>query len=334
MVSFSLTVIEHEANFDFDGSAPAEEALRFALVHEKGDRGWWLPGGGVDAGQTLPEAAIREAAEEAGCHIMLTGVLRIEIGYGRLRVLWHAKPVDVTLPLKSVADKESRGAAWATYAHTLKVAKREAQGVEHCWLRGDEPLQFFSYLCRPNRSNTAPIAPPDFIVSERVGGAPAPVWKGPGDPPRAFYDTTIDVKLAALIREPASGASFLFYGDDPDLGLPSMRVPPGRSILQAAKMLADKCCGSKLLGIACFKHILDIDRNSASIQITFVATADAVSAAWRDASAFSDVEQPLLERISRGQVYPICLLSESEGSNLHPADTCSEQVSAIQAFFS
>ena len=30
---------------------------KFALVHEKDDRGWWYPGGGVDMGQTLTEAA-------------------------------------------------------------------------------------------------------------------------------------------------------------------------------------------------------------------------------------------------------------------------------------
>jgi len=334
MVSFSLTVIEHESNFEFDDPAPAKESFNFVLVHEKEDRGWWLPGGGVDAGQTLSEAAIREAAEEAGCHILLTGVLRIEIGSGRLRVLWHAKPVDASVPLKSVPDKESRGAAWATFAHTMKVCRREAPDVEHCWLRGLEPLQFFGYLCRPNRLQETPIAPPDFIISERLDGSPAPVWEGPGDPPRAFYDTTIDVRLASLLREDGTGASFRFYSDDPNSGLPSVRVQPGRSVFQAAEVLADASSQSKLLGIACFAHVLDVARNAASIQITFVAMAGASGPAWQAASAFPDAEQPMLERISSGQVYPTCLLSESEGSNLDTADACSEQVAAIQAFFS
>lgn len=30
---------------------------RYALVEEISDRGWWLPGGGVDEGDIFPEAA-------------------------------------------------------------------------------------------------------------------------------------------------------------------------------------------------------------------------------------------------------------------------------------
>ena len=106
VVAFSLTAIEGPADGNQD---------RFVLVHEKDERGWWLPGGGVDAGQTLQEAAIREAEEEAGCVIELTGVLRVEYGrsskHGRLRVIWAARAVDAAAPLKAVADAESRGAA-------------------------------------------------------------------------------------------------------------------------------------------------------------------------------------------------------------------------------
>ena len=71
--------------------------LRYVLVQEIEERGWWLPGGGVDKTDTCPEAGVREADEEAGCAIELTGVLRIERSvhgsHGRMRTIYHARPV-------------------------------------------------------------------------------------------------------------------------------------------------------------------------------------------------------------------------------------------------
>lgn len=121
VVAFSLCVVEHAPEPPAPGSADADSPPRFVLVHEKQVRGWWLPGGGVDAGQTLQEAAVREAEEEAGCAIELTGVLRVEYAhdYGRLRVIWAAAPVEPAAPLKTVADAESRGAEWVTLAETV-----------------------------------------------------------------------------------------------------------------------------------------------------------------------------------------------------------------------
>ena len=42
---------------------------KWLAVHEWKNRGWWIPAGGVDAGETFDVAAIRETKEEAGIDV-------------------------------------------------------------------------------------------------------------------------------------------------------------------------------------------------------------------------------------------------------------------------
>ena len=39
---------------------------KYLVVNETKNRGWWIPGGAVDAGETFRTAAMRECIEEAG----------------------------------------------------------------------------------------------------------------------------------------------------------------------------------------------------------------------------------------------------------------------------
>jgi len=116
---------------------------KFLLVQEFANSGFWLPGGGVDAGENLAKAATRETLEEAGISVRLTGVLRVEHSpskhgkrpYVRLRVIYYGEPVDEKQLPKSIPDYESVGAVW--------VAASEVSSLP---LRGSEPKEWIDYL--------------------------------------------------------------------------------------------------------------------------------------------------------------------------------------------
>lgn len=69
-------------------------------VLETKNRGWWLPGGRVDPGETFEVAAIRETKEEAGIDVELKGILRVEYdinsfsNFVRFKVVYYAEPKD------------------------------------------------------------------------------------------------------------------------------------------------------------------------------------------------------------------------------------------------
>lgn len=115
---------------------------RFLLVHErKHGQLWYIPGGRVEAGETLEEGAIRETLEEGGIPIKIEGVLRIEHspmgdGSARCRVFFLARPADETPP-KSIADEESLEARW--------VHPKELRNYD---LRSEEVLEVIGYVAR------------------------------------------------------------------------------------------------------------------------------------------------------------------------------------------
>ena len=52
---------------------------------------WNFPAGHVDELETIPEAAIREAFEETGCKVKLTGVLPIATDYKETETFFHIR---------------------------------------------------------------------------------------------------------------------------------------------------------------------------------------------------------------------------------------------------
>jgi 8-oxo-dGTP pyrophosphatase MutT (NUDIX family) len=95
-----------------------QRGQHFLLVHErKHEQLWYLPAGRAEPGEDLIAAACREALEETGISIRLTGIVRIEHSprpdSARVRVIFVGEPINDAQP-KSIPDEESLGAAWVT----------------------------------------------------------------------------------------------------------------------------------------------------------------------------------------------------------------------------
>merc|ERR1711998_179920 len=85
---------------------------KFLLCQEHANEGFWVPGGKVDYGEQLTEAAIRETLEEAGVAVTIQGLLAIEYQpceggkYLRMRAIFYAEPTSPGALPKSVPDFE------------------------------------------------------------------------------------------------------------------------------------------------------------------------------------------------------------------------------------
>ncbi len=109
---------------------------RYLLVHEaKHRQTWYLPAGGVEPGEDLARAAIRETIEEGGVVPHLLGILRIEhesrAGRGiaptsRLRVVFVAEPAGPIAP-KLRPDRHSLEARWVAPADLGSLALRHPE---------------------------------------------------------------------------------------------------------------------------------------------------------------------------------------------------------------
>ena len=114
----------------------------YLAVNETDNRGWWIPGGGVDAGETFREGALRECLEEAGVDVELKGIIKIDHWMnkqndsGKMRVIYYAEPKDVDVVPKQEADSESLEAQWVSLEDFPNLGK----------IRGEELLVFGGYV--------------------------------------------------------------------------------------------------------------------------------------------------------------------------------------------
>lgn len=115
---------------------------RVLLVREtQHGGGWYLPAGRVERGESLTDAAVRETMEEAGVHVTLEGVVRVEytpVGHGvRVRAIFTARPSDDTPP-KSVPDEHTEEARYFTLDELAELPLRggEVEGIARFVLGG------------------------------------------------------------------------------------------------------------------------------------------------------------------------------------------------------
>ncbi len=60
------------------------------LMQKRTDNGMWgLPGGGVDPGESVEAAAVREAMEETGVRVRAVGVMGVDSGRDRMQVVHY-----------------------------------------------------------------------------------------------------------------------------------------------------------------------------------------------------------------------------------------------------
>lgn len=118
---------------------------RFLLIHERKHRGWYLPAGRAEPGETLMHAAVREALEEAGVHIELEALVRVEHtparDHARIRAIFLAKPISGS----PGATEDSLDARWVTIDEAAALP-----------LRGDDVLMYLRYVA--NGGALAPLS--------------------------------------------------------------------------------------------------------------------------------------------------------------------------------
>jgi len=267
----------------------------FCLVHENKNRGWWLPGGAMDDGETFVTAGLREAKEEAGADVVNPRLIRVEQTPNRIRYVMHGQ-VEDPATLKTKPDAESMGAQWFTFEDVKAIGRRALRSVPECFLRGSEPLEFFDYVER---------AGPTFAVDEFCS-----LRAEPGASrfdKRCAYATTLEARLIIPAGPPAAQRVVTAPGV---VELPSSRLREG-DLGAIASALANKY-GTRVVGIALLFHHMH-SNGMAEFGAVFVCAAkdkaDSV-ADWRQ--CVDALDAMALSNAAKGKIMPLSCLAHAE----------------------
>lgn len=108
---------------------------RYLVVHEtKHGQRWYLPAGGVEAGESLADGARRETMEEAGITIEPLFYMDVEhhVRVGPVVVLRFVVVARATsFEPKRFADEHSLEASWCTRAEIERLPLRDPEVLRH-----------------------------------------------------------------------------------------------------------------------------------------------------------------------------------------------------------
>lgn len=138
-VQFALAIVRNPF-------VESEHFGKWLAVNETKGRGWWIPAGAVEKGESFLQACLRECAEEAGMQIQVKGILKVDHSVSgdvcRMRVIYYGEPVSLADAdnYKKIADAESVEARWVSIDELWHLASISPG------LRGRELLNWAMYL--------------------------------------------------------------------------------------------------------------------------------------------------------------------------------------------
>lgn len=106
----------------------ADEAGRILLIQRTDNGNWSLPGGAMDLGETIRQAAIRETREETGIEVEITGISGIYTNPGH--VLHYTSNDEVRQEFSVVFIGTAVGGVLATSSESSRVEWVEPGSIE------------------------------------------------------------------------------------------------------------------------------------------------------------------------------------------------------------
>ncbi|MFP7493063.1 NUDIX hydrolase [Terribacillus saccharophilus] len=111
-----------------------EKTQKVLMVHNKKNDSWTLPGGLVEPGESLAEAAIREAKEETGLDIEVTSILAVNeaklqsVNEHAIFITFKATQISEKLQIQDT--EKIAEAAWKSYEDADNVMTYHPGGIK------------------------------------------------------------------------------------------------------------------------------------------------------------------------------------------------------------